>query len=131
MLKGHEAMSTFLTDEHADMEMRTNDGLSALLLAAVAGNCNLVFLLQRGAKTDAKSINGVDALCMAASRGDEEMIGLLLNHQPEIDRQSNAVVGAASAGRTRGAPRCCTGLRKAGIWRWCAGYSRWATTRML
>ena len=71
---------TVLAERGANLDLRTDKQLTALMYAASNGRRdNVQVLLDRGADIDAQSAYGKTALHYAASSGDREMATLLMN----------------------------------------------------
>ncbi|HEU4835663.1 MAG TPA: ankyrin repeat domain-containing protein [Pyrinomonadaceae bacterium] len=68
-----------LLDAGADIDEETNDGMTALMLAARDAQVKAVeLLLERGADVDARSVNGDTALSLAQAREDKATIDALV-----------------------------------------------------
>ena len=66
----------------ADMELSDYFGFTPLVFAAEAGRTTIVkLLLERGAKTTAKSSEGMDALAYARKHHHSDVVDLLINAQ--------------------------------------------------
>src|SRR5205085_10263785 len=69
-----------------NMELRREDGKTALMLAAAHGHKTLVpFLLSAGAVIGEWDRGGETALMLAAANGHESVVNLLLNAGAEVD----------------------------------------------
>jgi len=87
-----------------DVDERTEDGRTALMLAAAEGDSNLVtVLLARGAAVNATNLRGGTPLMYAATAGDEKSVGLLLARGAEINRRARNGWTALTLASARGA----------------------------
>jgi len=96
-----------LIDKGADIEAKSNDGLTALICAAGAGQVETVkLLIDRGADIEAKNNDGLTVLMCAASMGQTETVELLLNKGADIEAKNKdkanatALICAAAMGQT-------------------------------
>jgi serine/threonine-protein phosphatase 6 regulatory ankyrin repeat subunit B len=69
-----------------DIEVKSNDGITALIFASIKGNKEIVeFLLDKGANVEAKDDNGVTALRIVSMNGNKEIVELLLDRGADIE----------------------------------------------
>lgn len=69
-----------------DINMKSSDGTTALLLATENGQQGVVkLLLDSGADINTKGSGGMTALMLAAKNGHEAVVRLLLDHDTNID----------------------------------------------
>ena len=74
----------------ADVNTRTEDGWTPLMLATIKGHTEVVAaLLKQGADVDARNKKGWTALMFAVSMGDIETMRVLLAGNAEIDARDN------------------------------------------
>ena len=74
----------------SDVNAKTNDGWTALMLAARGGHAeHIKVLLNAGADVNAEDYRGVTALMWAASGGHAEAIKLLLNAGADVNAKNN------------------------------------------
>lgn len=74
----------------ADVNARTDDGWTPLMLATIKGHTEVVCrLLARGADANAKNKKGWTALMFAVSMGDIDTLRVLLDGRAEIDARDN------------------------------------------
>jgi len=96
----------WLIENGADIEARTNQGATPLLMAAQQGaNVAVRFLLDRGADIEARDNEGNTPLHLAADNGHQETVTILLEHGADIEarKQKNLftpLAGAAWFGHT-------------------------------
>src|SRR5688500_10382067 len=99
--RGHEEVARVLLDAGADASARRGDGFTPLILAVFFGHEPVVRLLvKHGADAHARTSLGTTAARWAASRGFEEMAGLL--HAAEA-ASPRAVAAATDTPATAGA----------------------------
>lgn len=80
-----EAVKLFL-DGGMNTEVKTRDGQTPLMVAALANKADVVkLLLDRGADVNAKNKYGGTALMNAAWKGHAEVVELLLAHRPDLN----------------------------------------------
>ena len=81
-----------------NMELRREDGKTALMLAAARGHESMVMLLlSAGAIIDEWDRGGETALILAAANGHESVVDLLLKSGAEVDRNGNGKTALMSA----------------------------------
>jgi serine/threonine-protein phosphatase 6 regulatory ankyrin repeat subunit B len=79
-LRGAEIVS-YLVTHGAELEARSNDGFTALLLAAKTGSPQVLeALLRLGADVGARDSKGWDVFALAEKRADHEIVALLTKH---------------------------------------------------
>ncbi len=79
-----------LLDSKADVNVRDNFGVTALLLAAQRGRADLVeVLLDKDADVNAKTKEGVTALMAAAEYGHTEIVKSLLDKGADVNITRN------------------------------------------
>jgi ankyrin repeat protein len=79
-LQGSEIVS-YLVTHGADLEARSNDGSTALLLAAKTGSPQVLdALLRLGADFWARDLTGRDVFALAEQRADPQIMALLAKH---------------------------------------------------
>ncbi len=72
---GHLKTAEYLLNNGADINAKTNDGNTALILAAELNKKNLIdLLLDRGADVNATNLQGYSALLVASSKGYRDLI---------------------------------------------------------
>jgi ankyrin repeat protein len=78
-----------LLDEGADVEAKTERGLTALGFAAARGHIEVVrLLLEQGADVEAKTEGGLTALMAAAALGHIEVVRLLLEQGADVNAET-------------------------------------------
>ncbi|KAM9486767.1 protein TANC1 isoform 2-T2 [Clarias gariepinus] len=110
---GHHEMVALLLEYGANVDVASENGISALSYAAASGHLSLVSqLCKRGAKVDHVDKNGQSALVHAALRGHLDIIQFLLEQrwsreeqQHELSLKSKALqqalIAASSMGHTQ------------------------------
>jgi len=78
---GHEAVAQLLLQHGADVAAARNDGVTALMLAALGGQEEVAkMLLQHGADVKAAANNGATAVMFARANSHEAVARLLREH---------------------------------------------------
>jgi hypothetical protein len=79
-----------LLESEASLELRNNEGLTALMIACTKGRYdNVALLLSGGAKLDTKDGKGRSALMHASEHGYTEAARLLIEHGANVDLQDD------------------------------------------
>lgn len=84
--EGHLKTAEYLVNEGADVNAKTNDGSTALMLAATLNKKDLVeLLLSRGADVNAVDQQGRPALISAVMKGQGEVVCPLIRNGAEVN----------------------------------------------
>ena len=87
---GQKEIVELLLESNADVNLKENDGSTALMVAALFGYKEIVeLLLQNNAIVNAKKTDGSTALIFAAREGHKEIVEILLQENANV----NAKVG--------------------------------------
>lgn len=87
---GDLELARLLLDHHADPNIKASSGVPPLVDAMNAPRTRLeltILLLERGAKVDARSLDGSTALWWAATREDLPVANLLIAHGADVNTQ--------------------------------------------
>ena len=86
---GHPGVISFIHTYVPDIDSRSHDGLTPLMLAAVTGKLLAVrWFLEKGAAATYEDNRGWNSLHFAAEGGDPEVISLIHTHVLDIDSRS-------------------------------------------
>ncbi len=106
------AFNTLLAAPGIDLELRANNGNTALMMAAYKDNLPAVqALLDKGAKVNQL---GWTALHYAAAGGSAQVIRLLVKHRAELDARSPHMATALMLAAREGQEEAVTALLEAG-----------------
>lgn len=104
---GNTAAARALVKEGAPLEIKSDQGYTALMWAAEGGSGNaetIAALIELGAEIEAKSSDGSTSIMIAALKGDAPRVKALLdrgaNAQARTARGDTALMAAATSGRT-------------------------------
>ena len=103
---------TALLAQHADVNARAEDGMTALAWAAMRSNLEIAgALLKAKANPDLANVNGVTPLSLAILNGSPAMVDLLLEHRanPNVARDNgeSPLMTLRTASGFAGALRTC------------------------
>jgi ankyrin repeat protein len=103
--EGNQELVARLLEEKADINVRNEAGMTALMAAVDRGRTDIVqTLLQAGADPNAVdkpgygSLNGETALCLAGRKKMEDVVPILIKAKADLDAPCGAMVQAAQAG---------------------------------
>lgn len=103
--RGHEEVTRSLLDAGADVSAQRDDGFTPLILSVFFGHERVVRLLvERGADAHARTSLGTTAARWAASRGFDEMAGLLRDAETARPRAVAPAADATAAVSATAAP---------------------------
>ena len=96
-LNGHtKTVEMLLKQPGIDVDMKTNDGRTALILASQSGEASenvlteiVAMLLENGADVNAKQTNGMTALLWASRNGRTETVAKLLENGANVNAESD------------------------------------------
>jgi ankyrin repeat protein len=81
-------IAAYLVERGADVNKRSKDGSSALMMAAFTVQADLVStLIERGAEVNSKNEIGMTPLMFASSSGSKECVELLIAHGADVNAQ--------------------------------------------
>ena len=72
--RGNPEIARFLIEKNADVNAKTIDGQTALMIAAENGHRDVRFLIEKGADINAQDKRGWTALTLAAYEGKKEVV---------------------------------------------------------
>ena len=82
---GYALGARMLIDANANLEHRTDDGMTAVHLAARGGHAELVALLaEAGVPLDVQDVRGMTPLMLAAEQNKEDLVKTLLAHSADM-----------------------------------------------
>lgn len=92
--KGHRAVASFMIQNHADIEHRSNNGSSPMSSAIISNSRSLVgLLLSHGAQANGIGPGGYPYLSLAASQWNEACLSMLLDAGADINTCDDAGMG--------------------------------------
>ena len=101
--RGNQDVVRLLIGYGADVNMRDEFGVSALIAASLNGNETVVqLLLQNGAEVNMQDREHVSALIAASSSGHETIVQLLLQNGAEVNMQDQEYSSALTAASRKG-----------------------------
>eukprot|EP00747_Dinoflagellata_sp_TGD_P066280 gnl/TRDRNA2_/TRDRNA2_154731_c1_seq4.p1 gnl/TRDRNA2_/TRDRNA2_154731_c1~~gnl/TRDRNA2_/TRDRNA2_154731_c1_seq4.p1 ORF type:complete len:449 (-),score=103.46 gnl/TRDRNA2_/TRDRNA2_154731_c1_seq4:111-1457(-) len=114
-VQGNYKMASQALTSRADPNSCNEDGLTPLMMAAAGGHHGLAELLvTAGAKAQCgPSLHGLTALSLAASRGDEDIVKLLLDWKADISGGTLWGMAPLASAATAGHPEMCKKLLRA------------------
>ncbi len=109
------AIERLLSRDTQYVNHATRNGKTALMLAAGAGNADLVrTLLADGANVNSANVRGGTALMYAATRGDAETVAVLLSHGAKVNARAQNGWTAVTLASAKGYEAIIKKLLKAG-----------------
>jgi len=90
VMKGHVDFISFILEEGADPNAKTNEGFTALMAASESGDTSILkLLLDHKADPDIRNFQGATSLHIAASLGNTEILKILLESGADASIRDN------------------------------------------
>jgi uncharacterized protein len=94
---GHTEIVEMLLEKGADVNAKTNEGITALIRASEKGHTETVArLLEKGADVNAKDSDGWTALMWASRNGHAETVTILLEEGADVNAKDNYFLGSTA-----------------------------------